>query len=383
MSNEFSPDADDQGAQKKSSQQRLLLLLLLLILLFVYLYFFTGLIKPRPEQAAAPEPVQQASAPTVVKKPLPPRPQGQASSAHAAAKPGAPAGAAAKPQTAAAPEAKPAAPAAAAKPAPGAPAAKPGQPAAPAPAAKAAAEAKPAKPAAPAKAEKGAPAAPGTAKPAVAAKEGKPAAAAKEAKPAAGVKEAKPAAAAKETKPAAKEAKPAAVAKVEKVAPSKGAKPQAKAAAGAYALELDNDLAESEIGAVTAKLKKAGIANVVKTKSQKGEPMHRLFLADFGNREEAAEELDRLKTVAPNAFMLKENGRYAVYAGSFMREGKAAVEQDRLYDKGVRLVLKNATIPVSVVKLRAGSFPDPTSAEKAAAGLKSSGLSARVVKVGK
>ena len=108
-----------------------------------------------------------------------------------------------------------------------------------------------------------------------------------------------------------------------------------------------------------------------------------MFLADFGDRNEAAEELERLKMVAPNAFMLKENSRYAVYAGSFLRQGKAAVEQDRLYDKGVRLLLKEATIPVHVVKLRAGSFADQASARKAAGNLKKSGLTAKVVKVGK
>uniref|UniRef100_UPI0004789374 SPOR domain-containing protein n=1 Tax=Citrifermentans bremense TaxID=60035 RepID=UPI0004789374 len=227
--------------------------------------------------------------------------------------------------------------------------------------------------------------------PAATAKQAKPAA--KEAKPAAA---AKPATTAKEAKPAAaKEAKTATAAKgekaekaakaekAEKVASTKGAKPAAKAAAGAYALDINGDLAESEMGPVTAKLKKAGIAHVVKTKAQKGEPMHRLFLADFGDRSEATEQLDRLKQVAPNAFMLKENGRYAVYGGSFLREGKAAVEQDRLFDKGVKLMLQKATIPVSVVKLRAGSFADQASAKKAAASLKSAGLSATVVKVGK
>ncbi|GAW66204.1 sporulation domain protein [Geoanaerobacter pelophilus] len=413
MQNQFTPDADehDETQAKKSSQQRLLLLLLLLIALFAYLYFFTGLIKPRTDEAAAPAPETAAQqAPTVVKKPLPPRPEasasaeatadksangteatadksangaeataGKPSSTPAPASAKATAGEPAKPAPTAA--AKPAAPAASAKPAPAA-AAKPAAPAAPAKPAPAAA----AKPAAPAAA----------AKPAATAKEAKPAA--KEAKPAAATKETKTAAAkpaAKETKPAAKEAKQAAAAKpakeakaaktakAETAAPSKSAKPAAKAATGVYALDINGDLAESEMGPVTAKLKKAGISHLVKIKTQKGEPMHRLFLADFGDRNEAIEQLGRLKQVAPNAFMLKENGRYAVYGGSFMREGKAAVEQDRLFDKGVKLLLQKATIPVSVVKLRAGSFPDQASAQKAAANLKSAGLSAKVVKVGK
>lgn len=370
MAKEFFPEEDENAAQKKSSQQRLLLLLLLLIILFAYLYFFTGLIKPRGEQASAPTP---PPAPAVVKKPLPPRPNAAEAPAAkpAEATPGKPAEAG---KPAAAPAAAPAKPEAAAKPA--APAAKPEA------AAKPAAPTTPAKPA-PAKEAKAAPAkeakpAPAKEAKAAPAKEAKPAAPAKQAK-AAPAKEAKPAAAKEAKAAAAVEAKPAAkTATKAKVAKSAATSPK-----GGFALELDNDLAESEIPAVTNKLKKAGLTRVVTIKSHKGEPMHRLFLADFGNHDEAAEELGRLKGVAPNAFMLKESGRYAVYAGSFMREGKAAVEQDRLYDKGVRLVLKKANIPVTVVKVRAGSFPDPTSAEKAAASLKKSGLTAKVVKAGK
>lgn len=377
MPNQFTPDADDNSSEKKRSQQRLLLLLLLLMGLFAYLYFFTGLIKARPETAQAPPPSTGEPA-EVVKQPLPPRPEGDAAAtapaAPGAAAPGATAPAAPAPVQAAAPAGKPGAGApVAAKPAPAQPA-----PAAQAKTAKPAAPAATAKPAPPAKAAKPAVAAK-AAKPAVAAKDAKPAAAAKAAKPAA----AKPAVAAKEAKPAAAKtaAKPAAEAK-----PAKGValnSTKAKTAAGAYALEINGDLAESELGSVTAKLKKAGISPVVTSKAQKGEPMHRLFLADFGDRDEAVEELGRLKQVAPSSFMLKENGRYAVYAGSFLRQGKAAVEQDRLYDKGVRLLLKEATIPVPVVKLRAGSFADQASAQKAAGKLKSSGLTAKVVKVGK
>ena len=344
MPNQFSPDADDHSSEKKRSQQRLLLLLLLLVGLFVYLYFFTGLIRPRPETAQIPAtpPAGQPAA-EVLKQPLPPRPEGEAAAPAQPAAPGA------------------AAPGATEQPKP----APPGQPA-PATQAK---SAKPAAAAAPTAKDK-------TAKPAPSAKEAKPATAAK-AKPAAAAKEAKPATAAKSA------AKPAAVAKGAKAAAPKAAKALAKPAAGAYALEINGDLAESETASVTAKLKKAGISNVVTTRTQKGEPMHRLFLADFGDRNEAAEELERLKMVAPNAFMLKENNRYTVYAGSFLRQGKAAVEQDRLYDKGVRLLLKEAIIPVHVVKLRAGSFADQASARKAAGNLKKSGLTAKVVKVGK
>lgn len=357
MSNDFTPDADDQMPEKKTSQQLLILLLLLLVGLFAYLYFFTGLIKPRQEQ---PQPQPVAEAP--VKTPLPPR------AGQPGAQPATPgtqvAVKAGEPQPAAplVPQAQPVKPATPAK---EAPAAKPAT-AAKAPAATKAATAPTAKPAAPAAQAKAAkPAAPSAQ-----AKGKQPAAAtAKEAKPATVAGKAPAAKASAEAKTAAKMASGAKTAAAK--APGKGA----------YTLEITGDLLESEMGSVMAKLKQAGISHLVKTKSSKGEPMHRLFLADFADRNEAVEELERLKLAAPDSFMLKENSRYAVYAGSFLREGKAAVAQDRLYEKGVKLLLKSATVPVAVVKVRAGSFADQAGAAKAAKTLKKAGLPAKVVRV--
>ena len=105
-------------------------------------------------------------------------------------------------------------------------------------------------------------------------------------------------------------------------------------------------------------------------------------MSRFEDDDEALEELERLKLATPDAFMLKENGRYAVYAGSYLRATKATAEQNRLLGKGVKLLVKTATAPVAVIKVRAGSFADQASAEKAANGLKKSGLTAKVVKAG-
>lgn len=397
MAEKFSQEAeDDELPEKRASQQRLLLLLLLLILLFGYLYFFTGLIRPRPE-APTPQPAAQSQ---IVKKPLPPRvaqneetPEEKPSAAKGGkVATGAPeqkpeAAAKAKPGEKPAPAAKPAPLTPSAKPAKNAAPVQPGKHEPPSPEALARSAAKPApkeakpviekKPAA-----KGAAQAKGAEKPGVA---NKTAAAGKKAAgeptAAAGKK-----GAAEKTAAAAKEGaagKTAAVAK--KGAAAKGGAESAatRQAAGRYAVEIDSDLAESEMAPVMTKLKRAGISRIVKSKAQKGEQVHRLFLADFGNHEEAQEELERLKLAAPGAFMLKENGRYAVYAGSYLREGKAAVEQDRLYEKGVKLLLKSAKAPVPVVRLRAGSFPDQASAERSVSRLKKEGVPAKVVRLGK
>jgi len=396
MSNNYSPDADDQIPEKKSSQQMLLLLLMLLIVLFGYLYFFTGLIKPRGEQPK-PQPVAET---TPVKSPLPPRPE---------AKSGQPAKPAAAPaaktaEQAAAPAAHPATPAAPGKPAA---VAKEGatSKAAPSsnPSSKEVAAAKPAAGPKAAPAVKAAPAAPkpatvASAAPAAQVKPAKPAGSAAPAAPAKGAAPATPAKGAAPGSVPAKEAKSAtanakkpesqsaaktAAAQKPKTVAAQKPKTAAKPASPAYHLEVDGDLAESEVGPVLAKLKQAGIAHVVKIKTQKGEPMHRLFLADFANRDEASEELERLKLAAPNAFMLKENARYAVYAGSYLREAKAANEQSRLLAKGVQLLLRSATAPVAVFKVHAGAFADQAGAERAAKTLKKAGLSAKVAKLPK
>ena len=351
------PEADDQNPEKKSSQQLLSLLLLLLIILFAYLYFFTGVIRPRENQPPPPPPAPEP----LVKKPLPPRlDQGGAKSTAGAGKPAA----AGKGQKGGALEGKEAKPAPAAE--KGEPQAKPAAASGPA-----GQVAKPAQ----VKAVK----APAPAAPATPAKAGKPEAAKEGAKGGSaekkGVpKEAKPAASA-EKKPAV-EAKRAATKTVEKT-------PAAKVAAAVYLLEVKGDLPESEVAAVAAKLKRAGIGHLVKTREHKSEPMHRLFLADFASRDEATEEFQRLKLTVPDAFMLQEKGRYAVYAGSYLREAKAVVEQERLRAKGVQLLLKSATVAVPVVRLRAGSFADRASADRAAKALEKNGLKLSVVKVGK
>jgi hypothetical protein len=145
-----------------------------------------------------------------------------------------------------------------------------------------------------------------------------------------------------------------------------------------YVLEV-KELAPSEVGAVLAKLKFLGVGHVVEKATQKVEPMHRLFLADFGKRDEALEELSRLKLVSSDAFMLNENSRYAVYAGSYLRQTKAVLEQDRLLAKGVKLLIRSAAAPVVVVRVRAGRFADQAGAERGAKALQRKGVLARVV----
>jgi hypothetical protein len=285
---------------------------------------------------------------------MPPRPNETAT-------PAAPAPEGQKP--AAAPPAAATAPAPAAAPAPAKPAAPPAPPAKPA--------------AAPAKKEE-----PKQAKPA----EQKPApAAAKQAapKPAvnAPVKAAEKPAPAKEKQPAAAAAQPA---KKEQKAAAAEAKDKeaAKAPVKTYTLVI-GEVPVAEAAAVEAKLKAHKVTPVVKHGVQKPRQMTRLFYGSFTGYDSYAAELDKLKKVATGAFAIEKDGRYSLYAGSFGSPSHAAAEKKRLADKGLRVELQQVSLPVSTVKLSAGTFAGKAAADKAAAGLKKAGLVVKVIPKGK
>lgn len=352
MASKFSPETDsaNKWGERGASQRVLLLVLLLLVAVGGYLYFFTGLIKPR-EEVAKSAPTQ----PATVKMPIPPRPDQPAQEA-SVAKPGEkktgegvqgkpappPAPAPAKPAAPAKPVPPPQVQPASPQPVPPQPVTPPVKPR-PAPVPTKPETAKPAKPAAPATAKAPAPAPAAT----------KPVPAKKEAKPAVPVQAAAP----KEARPAKK--------------------------AGTYALRVGAFVAEPSLKEALTKLKKAGIAPVRKAVEKKPEPMNRLFVATFSDRDEAAAEVAKLKKATSDAFVLPENGTYTVYAGSYFLDAKAAAEQDRLYDKGVKTLMKKSQVAVTVTKVTAGAFPSRGEAQKAAERLKKQGLTAMVVKTGK
>jgi len=315
-----------RSSERGGGQRILLVVLFLLVGAFGYLYFFTGLIKPREEGA---KPGAGQGAP--VKKPIPPRPGGDVAKGRPPAK---------------ADEKKPAEQ----------PAARPVA-VSPQPPGKASPSPSPAKPAAvPAK-----PAAVATGGPAT--------------PPAQPVKS-----------PAVRDTKGAASAnKAEQTLGKKADHGTAKKeqARGEYTLQVGEFVAEPSVRSALAKVKKAGIAPVAKTVIRKSEPMIRLFLAEFDGRAEASEAAARLKGAGADSFTLPDNGKYAVYAGSYFLKGKAIAEQDRLNGKGFKTVQKNVRVSLPVVWLTAGSYPTGEDARRDAARLKKLGLTAMVLKTGK
>ena len=308
---------------KGSTQQILMVALLILAVLAGYLYFFTGLIKPREQVTEAPP----SQAPPV-KKPLPPRPdKGDEMQANAA-----------KPEEKQHAQVKEEKPATAPSPNPVATIAQP-------PAGKAA----------------------------------KP-----DTKPAR-VEQAKaphvPAPKVEPTKPAT----------LKPVAAAAGTGKKAPSPAGA-ALQTDKQVActllvgefatDRELKIEKAKLEKVGISQFETKKIKKTEVMHRIFLADFDSNNSADPELQKLKQVTSSAFILKENGRFAVYAGSYLHEKGAITEQKRLADKGINLSIKKANVVMQLNKLTAGSYSSSEDARKEADHLKKQGINVRVIETG-
>ena len=382
------PEVPGSSAQRGSSRQLLLLVLLIFLALAGYLYFFTGLIRPR--EKAAPQPAPAAEA----KKPLPPRPgqpAGEEEKKIALGATPAPPGVAqqgppgAPPAAPSAPQgtAKPAAPAEQAP----APAVKPEavKPAPPAPAQPAPAKPAPEqKLAAPTKAEGTKPPTAGSVKPAAPpASVPPPAAAGPAAAPAA--KGQPPAAAVKPSEkpvPAPATAKAPASGQKAPAVPA-AAKDKEKSAAGTerYALRFE-EVGAAAVPGLKASLKKAGLAPVKSQEVSRVCSMQRLFVAQFTDHVKAAEELARLQKTTPGAFLLPVGNGYGLFAGSFAGEKLAQAEKKRLTDQGVQVTLQPAEVKIPLTRLTVGNFPSREEAEKAARRLSKGKVKAQVVKAG-
>lgn len=292
------PDDEVFEIKKSAGRGQLMqiLVLLLLVAVFAYIYFFTGLIRPKPEAPKPPETVAQT-----VKKPMPPRLE--------------------TPQ-----------------PAPAAQPEKPAQPAPPAPVK----EAKPAPPKA-------------VAKPA----------------PAGKVVEKKPAVAAKP-----EPAKPAAAPKAEAKPHGKPA-PVAKAEGAPSTILVGEFVGQKAYETAAARLKKAGLAPKV-AKLEKKATMNRLQVGVYSDEASANAEVQKLQAATKDVFALPENGKYAVYAGSYANEAAAKTEKERLARQGVEVSIRKVSVAMPVYKLTLGGFKSSEAARQEARRLRKLGLPATV-----
>lgn len=352
FSNENENSQDQAPATGKGRQNGQLLVLLVLVGVFAYVYFFTGLIKPQPVNKPA-----EAPAPQVVKKPMP-------GLVAEAGKEGA-GGAApeAKSKTATPPEVKPEPP-------------KPAKAVVP-PAATVAKEVPKAK------------------------QEVKKADVAKQAdkkplpKPAEKVDQKQQTAKAVEKKQAPAEKKLAAVKAAsgkEKAIEGPKTKPQVvkagkkvvakseQAVRGPWTVTTGPYLLEDSMSADLARIRKAGLEAAVQTDGRKKTTMNRLFLAEYVDRSAAQAELEKLKHFTSDAFIIDQDGKHAVYAGSYLLNDRAASEKARLAAAGFSLALKRAEVAIPAKVLTAGTYNDKKSAEAALKKLRNAGLKAHLTR---
>jgi cell division septation protein DedD len=333
MSGHFSPGDKirNQLRNERGSAVRVLLLVLLLVAAAAgYLYYFTDYLRPRQE--AAKPPVAQTAQ---VKQPIPPRPGQPGEKEAVSPKPGD------------------------AKPPQGAPA--PSAAAVPAPLqAKAQTEQIPAPPP-PARPEP-----------------------VKTAKAEAPAKLAPPAVAAPKPSPASAAPAPAVKKVLAPAQPVRNAeKADGKKKGGAYRLLIGDFVPDKSFAELQAKLKKSGIAPVRTSTLQAPEPMNRLYVADFTEQDKAEAALQKIKKLTADAFLISENGKYLLYAGSYFSASRAAAELKKLSAKGVTPVIKKAQVTIKVTRVTAGSYASSEEARNDALRLKKQGLAATVIKAEK
>lgn len=147
-----------------------------------------------------------------------------------------------------------------------------------------------------------------------------------------------------------------------------------KAPEGAFTLVIGTYVLKASMTGDKAKLERSGIKPVAVASGTRKEPMNRLHVADFGTPAEAQAELSRVRAASSDAFVLKENGRYAVYAGSYYAYERAMEVRDQLQAKGIYPTIRKSTAPVPAYTLTAGSFPSREAALEEAARLKKLGF---------
>ncbi len=151
---------------------------------------------------------------------------------------------------------------------------------------------------------------------------------------------------------------------------------------GEYTLLAGVYVMEKSMREVKAKIKSAGLVPVVTKGRKKFEPMNRLLMGEFESYPDASIEMKKIRKITRDAFILPENGKYMLYAGSYFVRESAEKERDRLIDAGLKPVLKKTNVPIVTYRLTAGNYQSSKPAEIEADRLKKLGIKVAVVKSG-
>jgi hypothetical protein len=166
-------------------------------------------------------------------------------------------------------------------------------------------------------------------------------------------------------------------------APAVHQKPKHAEGQGSFTLLVGEFALDRDMKACRIKLKKLGITTIQGKKIEKVEIMHRLFLADFDTHHAAEMECQKMRKVTASAFILEQNRRYALYAGSYLHQRGAAMEQKRLASNGFKLSMQTAKVKIPINRMTAGSFTCSADAQKEASRLVKQGIIVKVIKTGK
>ena len=169
-------------------------------------------------------------------------------------------------------------------------------------------------------------------------------------------------------------------------APKKGEileQPGAKKVAEQFTLVVGTYVLKTSMQADKAKLEKAGLQPSVRFEKKRNEPMNRLLVAEVSSYQAAQDELAVVKKASKDAFFLREDNKYAIYAGSYFAQDRAVQEQERLRKLGFAPILKKSQAPVSTYSLSAGSYPTRDAALKGADRLKKLGFKPYPVELSK
>lgn len=147
-----------------------------------------------------------------------------------------------------------------------------------------------------------------------------------------------------------------------------------KKVAGHYTLVVGTYVLKSSMRSDKEKLEKSGLQTSVQPAKMRNEPMNRLLVAEVATNEAAQEKLAKVKKASKDAFFLRENNKYAIYAGSYFAHDRAVQEQERLRKLGFAPIMKMSQAPVSTYSLTAGSYPTREAALKGAERLKKLGF---------
>jgi hypothetical protein len=149
-----------------------------------------------------------------------------------------------------------------------------------------------------------------------------------------------------------------------------------------FTLVVGTYVMPSTLKADKAKLEKAGVHPSVVVGPKKNQPMNRLVVAEYDSYTMARAELDKVKKASKDAFLLQEDGKCTIYAGSYYRHDRALEEQERLRAQGFAPILKKVVAPVGSSQLTVGGFPTREAAQGEAGRLRKLGFKPFLVQSG-